>query len=417
MQAKGLVPEHHKVYRRETASAVRAIAEFEPMGGVLLAFPGTTTPPVTDLQLPPSGVRAFGVPDELIVRMQQAGRVHIFVICNDASQLPLINASLAAAAHRSSLPFDPELVHLVPWDSDTYWTRDYGPWWVEAGTGGELGIGHHVYTSLGSGSVGMVEGNQNKLGATRGGGIFRPNDTSAAEKFSDFLDVPVRAWNEAGRTPRIAPHHWYFSGLLAAGGNYMTTGDGFVASSYLVARQNEVPGPDTIDNRMEYITSQKHRFFGIDRYLVLTDPSGTYIGHIDCWAKLLDRRSVLIARSPDPAIDKAYDGIAAEFAALDFTVHRVLCPLVDVPGDAKPTAAPYCNSLILNDEVYVPLAAVGQDKANADALDVYRAALPDHHIFGIVGKPDDPWRGTDALHCRTCGVPRRAVEHWLRSQR
>ncbi len=416
MRADNLVPAHHQLYSCPTPSAVRAIAEFEPMGGVILGYPGTVAPAVAHLQFPPSGRRAFGVPDELIVRMQQHGTVHIFVVCDDTTQLALIVADLTKAAAVLSLPFDPNLVHLVPWDSDTYWTRDFGPWWVECGVDRAKGIAHHLYTSLGSGSVGLVEGNENKAATTRGGGIFRPNDSAAAIKFSDELDAPVRAWNAAGRQPRIAPHHWYFTGLLDVGGNYMVSGDGFIASSYLVARQNEVPGADTVEDRMNYIMTQMNRFLGATDYLVLTDPSGTYIGHIDCWAKLLSRRTVLVAQSPDPALAKAYDGIAEQFAANGFEIHRVLCPPVTLAGGVT-TTAPYCNSLILNDEVYVPVVGGDHHDSDAAALAAYGTAMPDHQIHGIAGTADDPWLGTDALHCRTHEVPRVAVDHWLESQR
>ena len=54
--------------------------------------------------------------------------------------------------------------------------------------------------------------------------------------------------------------------MLDVGGNYMTTGDGIVASSYLVATQNELPlrtdnqTPDPctaiIEARMQYILAQ-----------------------------------------------------------------------------------------------------------------------------------------------------------------
>ena len=50
------------------------------------------------------------------------------------------------------------------------------------------------------------------------------------------------------------------------------------------------------------------------------------------------------------------------------------------------------------------------------ALAVYRDAMPGYSIVGILGKPDHPWYGTDALHCRTRGVPRVVVNNWLKSQ-
>ena len=41
--------------------------------------------------------------------------------------------------------------------------------------------------------------------------------------------------------------------------------------------------------------------------------------------------------------------------------------------------------------------------------------MPDHTIVGIESKPEFPWLGTDAMHCRTRGVPRDVVNNWLKS--
>ena len=95
---------------------------------------------------------------------------------------------------------------------------------------------------------------------------------------------------------------------------------------------------------------------------VLTDPTGTYIGHIDCWGKFLADDKVLIARSQNPAIAAAFDKIAGSFAAEGFAVHRVLLPEMYVSGGFAPaTTAAYTNSLILNDYVYVPIAGAGYE--------------------------------------------------------
>ena len=157
----GTKPPKSKIYTCDRPSPVNAIPEFAPMGGVLIAYPGTIAPADKHKQLAPSGPRAFGIPNELIVRMQQADSVdpvQIFVFCDDANQLPIIKKDLGATASCLGLAYDPDLVHLVPWDTDTYWTRDYGPWWIHNKTTGYYGIAKHTYTTLGGGSVGMVEG-------------------------------------------------------------------------------------------------------------------------------------------------------------------------------------------------------------------------------------------------------------------
>ncbi|WP_119154599.1 agmatine deiminase family protein [Caldimonas tepidiphila] len=426
-------PQESRIYRTGQVSPVRAIAEFEPMGGVLIAYPGTVPARTGTPQQAPTGPRAFGIPDELIVRMQQndsADPVHVFVLCADPNQREPIVRDLQRCAERLRIDFDPAKLHLVPWDTDTFWTRDYGPWWIRNTVSGRLGIAKHTYTTLGGGSVGLVEGAEN-VDPREGLGIFRPNDDYAAVKLSDFLNGPIRKWNGAAwpggrKLPEIAVHDWYYLGLLDVGGNYMVNGKGAIASSYLVATQNEIPlghgcGGSTpsgavIDARMEYVLAQLNRFLGIHSYHVLADPTGTYIGHIDCWGKFLAEDKVLIASSQDEKINAAFDAIARSFREEGFRVYRVLCQDVYIPGADDPaTSAAYTNSLMLNDRVYVPLAGKGYEQFDQAAIRAYQEALPEHLIVGISGKPEFPWLGTDAMHCRTREIPREVVKNWLAS--
>lgn len=425
-------PPDTQTYFSDLPSTIRAVAEYEPMGGVVIAYPGTVAP--KEPQLPPVGPRAFGIPDELIIRMQQLENdkpVHIFIMGNVSDlekQQVLENLEESAGALR--LKFDRNLCHFVPWDTDTFWTRDYAPWWVQNKTDKNFSIAKHIYTSLGGGSAGMVEGNEEGDPRTRGG-IFRPNDDYGAVKFSDYLNAPIRQWNNAWEAwhkidpsiQKIPPHGWYFTGLLDVGGNYMVTGDGVISSSYLVATQNELPGEEKMDdrekiaNRMEYIMRQANLFLGASTYHVFTDPSGTYIGHIDCWGKFLADNKVLIARSDVEAIDRHFDTIAAYLQERNFQVYRVMCQHLYIPHQDEPlTTAAYTNSLVLNNYVYVPIAGGQYTKNDDDALAIYQEALPTHTVIGIPGKPEFPWLGTDAMHCRTRGVPREVVDHWLASQ-
>lgn len=86
-------PPKSAIYKNNTPSSVRAVAEFEEMGGVLIAYPGTVPQKSDHIQLPPTGKRSFGIPNELIIRMQQADTenpVQIFIMCADSLQLPII---------------------------------------------------------------------------------------------------------------------------------------------------------------------------------------------------------------------------------------------------------------------------------------------------------------------------------------
>ncbi|MBK8460617.1 MAG: agmatine deiminase family protein [Micropruina sp.] len=429
-----LQPPASAIYCNTTPTPLLPIPEYADSGGVLIAYPGSIPRPAAHIQLAPATPRDFGIPDELIIRMQQADTDHpvrIFILCDAPDVLPGLLTRFARVAAELDLTFDPDLVHVVPWDTDTYWTRDYGPWWVKNQHTGHFGIAKHIYTSLGGGSVGLVGGAEH-VTPREGLGIFRPNDDAAAVKFSDFLNAPIRAWNAArwhrNKLPQIPPHTWYCTGLLEVGGNFMATSDGIIASSYLVALQNELPvgsrdestnpSADVIAERMTYVLEQLNRFMGANTYHVLSDPTGTYIGHVDCWGKFLGDRKVLIADSQDPAISKAFAAISDTFTAEGFAVTRVMCPDVYLPQASPPaaTTAAYTNSLILNDHVYVPVAGGIHEAADQAALEAYRSALPGYTVVGIPPKPDTPWLGTDALHCRTHEVPRQVVDDWLRSQ-
>lgn len=425
-------PPDAQTYTSDKPSTIRAVAEYEPMGGVIIAYPGITPP--KEPQLPPGGRRAFGIPDELIIRMQQletSSPVQIFIMGNVSNlEKQLVLENLEESANRLQLKFKRNLCHFVPWDTDTFWTRDYAPWWVQCKEDKSFNIAKHIYTSLGGGAAGMVEGNEQADPRTRGG-IFRPNDDYGAVKFSDYLNAPIRRWNNAWEqwhkidplVKKIPAHGWYFTGLLDVGGNYMVTSDGVLSSSYLVASQNELPGEEKMDDRekiakrMEYIMRQANLFMGASTYHVFTDPSGTYIGHIDCWGKFLADNKVLIARSDVEEINRHFDSISAYLAERGFQVFRVMCQHLYIPDQDEPlTTAAYTNSLILNDHVYVPIAGGSYEKKDEDALTAYREALPNHTVIGIAGKPEFPWLGTDAMHCRTHGVPRPVVDNWLASQ-
>ena len=296
---------------------VRNIAEFERMSGVLIRYP-------------------FGIPMELIVEMSEDVLVYCLVSSNQESSV--LNSMSGGGVNMDN-------VELIVGPTDSYWTRDYGPWWVVDGED----------------NMSIVDFTYNRP---------RPNDNEAPLKISNHLDVP------------------YFStDLIHAGGNYMTDGLGIAASSDLVFVEN-----DLSDNEVLEIMDN---YYGITTYHVVSDPNNTYIDHIDCWGKYLSTSKVLIREVPNthPQFSEIEE-IAQYFSnslnkwGEPWELYRVWTP----------SDQPYTNSLILNNKVMVPMTGSAWDD---EALEVYRSVLPGYEVLGFTGS----WESTDALHCRVKGIP------------
>ena len=299
------------------APPVRNIAEFERMSGVLIRYP-------------------LGVSLDIIRELAE----DITVYC-------LVSSSQQNNATNSFSNFNVNMdnVQFITGSTDSYWTRDYGPWWVVDGNR----------------EVSIVDFTYNRP---------RPNDNNAPLKVSEYLNVP-----------------YYSTDIIHCGGNYMTDGLGISASSTLVYEEN------TLAN--EEINSLMTSYYGIDTYHVIPDPNDTYIDHIDCWGKYLSPSKVIIREVPvsHPQYDEI-EAVANYFSESltswgeNWNVYRVYTP----------NNQPYSNSLIINNKILVPMMNSSWDD---DALEVYASAMPGYEIIGFSGT----WESTDALHCRLKGIP------------
>ena len=236
-------------------------------------------------------------------------------------------------------------VEFILGATDSYWTRDYGPWWVVDGNG-DLGIVDFTYNRP------------------------RPNDNDAPLKVSDYLDIP-----------------YFATDIVSAGGNYMTDGLGVGASSTLVYEENSISNNQIHQDMFDY--------YGIDPYHTIEDPNNTYIDHIDCWGKFLSPQKVLLREVPTSHAQ--YDEIEE---VVDYFEN-----IVNGNGESweiyrvyTPSNQPYTNSIILNNKVFVPIMNSSWDD---EALEVYEQAMPDHEILPFTGS----WVSTDGLHCRVKGIP------------
>ncbi|MCX6246539.1 MAG: agmatine deiminase family protein [Bacteroidetes bacterium] len=301
---------------------VRNVAEFDRMQGVLVRYP-------------------FGIPIELIKQMAEGVMVTTIVL-NSAQQATVTSQYQAAGVNMAHCNF-----LLAP--SDSYWTRDYGPW----------------FESDGSNSIGIVDFPYNRN---------RPNDDEIPKRVAEMLGIP-----------------WYGMNVIHTGGNYMTDGMGISSSTTLVWDENPTQTHDSIANKVR-------NYLGIDPYLVVQDPNGTYIDHIDCWGKYLAPDKILIRKVPPSHPQYALIEATASYYAstpcsygYNYRVFRV-----NTPDDQ-----PYSNSLILNNKVFVPIMNSSWDDS---AIAAYQAAMPGYQVSGIIGSSSTPWVSTDALHCRAMGI-------------
>lgn len=327
-----------KAQRQATAAPqgpVTSVAEFQPMEGVIIAYLRN---------------HGFGFPIGFVTQLSQITRVK--VLLENASQQNSVSSSFAQnGVNMSNVDF-----WMIP--HDTYWTRDYGPWFIIDGND----------------QVNIMDFTYNRP---------RPNDDAAMVAMATQLNCTL-----------------YAMPMVHTGGNYMSDGYGTAASTQLVLDEN----PDETATSLRQIA---HEYLGIDQYFFIDDPMDDYIYHIDCWSKFLAVDKVLVAQVPTTDYRYAdYEAAAAVFANAvspwgnHYQVYRVF-----EPGTGS-LATPYTNSLILNDHVFVPVAGSQYDD---DAIAVYQQAMPGYTIVPVMQSYFNIWDNTDALHCRTHEIADRGM--------
>jgi agmatine/peptidylarginine deiminase len=311
---------------------VRQTAEFERMQSVLIRSP-------------------FGIPTAFIKQLSEVTDV-LTLVANTTERTTVISNYLSAGIDTSKCDF-----LITP--SDSYWTRDYGPWYV-VNESNEVGVCDFVYNRP------------------------RPNDDAIPSAVSTYLAEP-----------------YYGMRVSHTGGNYMTDGMGVGASTMIVYEESL----SQLGITAKEVDQKMNDYLGIHTYHVVEDPNDTYIDHIDCWGKFLDVDKILIRQVPSshPQYDEI-EATAAYFASQkssygnNYQLFRV----------NTPNNEPYSNSLILNDHVFVPIMGTSND---APALSVYQTAMPGYTITGVLNGTSTPWESTDALHCRTRGVIDKEMLH------
>ncbi len=309
---------------------VRQPAEFEPIEGVLIRYP-------------------FGINYDVIAEMSED--VEVITIVSSESQKNTVENLYQS----NSVNTDHTSYLIAP--SDSYWTRDYGPWFIFNQTNKEFEVVDFEYNRP-----------------------SRPNDNNIPYRF---------ALNQS--------LIYNYMDIVHTGGNYMTDGQGISVSTDLVWTENPTMTPEEINQTVS-------QYLGIETYHVRPDVNNEYIKHIDCWGKYLSHDTIMIREVP--ITHSQYDEIED---AVDYFESQLSCygKPYNVVRVYTPNNEPYTNSLILNDKVLVPQTGSQWDD---DAILSYQNAMPGYEVLGFTGS----WESTDALHCRVKGIPDRDmlyIEH------
>ncbi|MBS3789068.1 agmatine deiminase family protein [Candidatus Bipolaricaulota bacterium] len=239
--------------------------------------------------------------------------------------------------------------------SNSYWTRDYGPYF------------RFKQTKKSQYEIEVVDFNYDRP---------RPSDD----------EIPGIYANREGLSMVSVP-------LELSGGNYMTDGCGTAASTELIWSGS--PGIDRVETESLLST-----YLGINSYHVIPDALDLYIKHIDCWAKFLSPDTVMVLKLP-PVHDR-YEELerAAQYFNNQISCYGTPYDVVRIYGGAN--AAPYTSSLILNDKILVPQTGGQWDN---EALNTYKRVMPGYEVIGFSAPSEHPWLSTDGLHCRVKGIP------------
>jgi len=298
---------------------IRNVEEFGNNDGVLVRYP-------------------FGIPTALIKEMAKDAKVTT-IVANVNEQTTVTNIYTSNGVNLANCSF-----LIAP--SNSYWTRDYGPW----------------YVTFGNNEVGIVDFPYNRP---------RPNDDEIPKKVAASQGIP-----------------WFGMNVIHTGGNYMTNGIDQASSTTLVWDENPSQTHDQIAQKFE-------DYLGINNYMVEEDPNGTYIDHIDCWGKFLAPDKILVRKVPASHPQYTEIEATANFYATQLSSYGTYYKVFRVN---TPNNEPYTNSFILKDKVFVPIMSSIND---AQAILAYKNAMPGYQVFGILGNSSTPWESTDALHCRT----------------
>lgn len=355
----------------------RTVAEWEPALGTLIVWP-------------------LSIPHKLVIELAHDN--HLFTLVENE------DGQNEAEKWFNKWEINPDDVTFIYTKQglDSWWTRDWGPSAVFSKDGDySLADGKYVYST----PLTDIECN-NTLQF-----IYRDeNGKIELTQTDDEATVPIA--KQLGFEVLDLP-------FINTGGNVMTDGIGTAFSTCVIIAENEYHGI----NKDTYL-NLNDSLLGFQQYHLISNFEVYGIQHIDCFFKLIDEETLLVAEPPiDHMLFDIYNKIVANELSILKTPYEKPYKILRIKTARyqDELLAAYTNSLILNKTVYVPLYDIAQDSI---ALKTWANTMPGFTIKGFKFSMDDEpvvsdrlrefyssefnstygWNFGDALHCRTRAV-------------
>jgi agmatine/peptidylarginine deiminase len=206
--------------------------------------------------------------------------------------------------------------------------------------------------------------------------------------------------------------------ITSTGGNVLVDGIGTALSTCILLTENRF---NSVSDEDFFTISDS--LLGINNYHIISNFDNYGIQHIDCFLKVIDEETLLVAQPPeDHELFEIYENIVKnELSSLRNAYGKpYVIKRIKIGRIVKEYLSPYTNSLILNETVYVPLYGIETDSL---ALETWKSILPGYKIKGFKFNIQDQsyiaewffedyleegnvpgWGPDDALHCRTRAI-------------
>lgn len=373
-----VVPKAHNFYTQ--AKHNRVAAEWEPALGTMVVWP-------------------LSVPYKLVVELAKDGHLYTLVV-DEAGERQ-------ATEWYKRWGMDIERVSFVhaPQGTDAWWVRDWGPSAVfTPDKQMKLGDGKYPYATPFTDRA--CNDSLRFLNLTP----ERKQRLKNGEKVL-LTEIDDRATGPLGEQLGMEILELPF---INTGGNVLSDGLGTAFSTCVITNENRYDGIS--EKRLRQLNKE---LLGITRYNIISNFEKYGIQHIDCFMKLLDEETLLVAEPPsDHELHDIYDNIVTdELSRLKSAYGRPYTILrIKTARYRGERLAAYTNSLIVNKTVYVPLFDIPQDTL---ALNRWSEVMPGYAVKGFkFALSEEPittpemkahyrtygWNQGDALHCRVRAI-------------